>query len=162
MYGYSDLTTAATSDVAAVIRDSGADGGGCLRLRSSKTGSGYKTSKSVTTGRSMTFKYGYLEMRARVPVGQGVWPSLWMKSNVNPEGAEIAEKLGCKPEADYFTEIDIFEVFGNNSVSSQLHKWWEEEENIKKYGVRSSSVKNGTFDISDGGWHIYGMLWTPV
>lgn len=92
MYGYSDLTTAATSDVAAVIRDSGADGGGCLRLRSSKTGSGYKTSKSVTTGRSMTFKYGYLEMRARVPVGQGVWPSLWMKSNVNPEGAEIAEK----------------------------------------------------------------------
>ena len=112
MYGYSDLTTAATSDVAAVVRDSGADGGGCLRLRSSKTGGGYKTSKSVTTGRSMTFKYGYLEMRARVPVGQGVWPSLWMKSNVNSEGAEIAEKLGCKPEADYFTEIDIFEVFG--------------------------------------------------
>ena len=73
----------------------------------------------------MTFKYGYLEMRARVPVGRGVWPSLWMKSNVNPEGAEIAERLGCKPEADYFTEIDIFEVFGNNSVSSQLHKWWE-------------------------------------
>ena len=40
----------------------------------------YTTCLSVTTCDKMHFQYGYLEMRAMVPYGQGAWPSFWMKA----------------------------------------------------------------------------------
>ena len=41
----------------------------------------YTLPESVTTKYSMLFKYGYLEMRAKIPFRHGVWPSFWLKGD---------------------------------------------------------------------------------
>lgn len=110
----------------------------------------------------MTFKYGYLEIRAKVPTGLGVWPSFWLKSDTTAGGEELAEKLGYNADSVYETEADIFEVFGSGVAVPNLHKWWKTQEQIDEYGgLRVQSGTEHTYDISDGGWHTYGMLWTP-
>ncbi|MBR7133744.1 MAG: glycoside hydrolase family 16 protein [Clostridia bacterium] len=162
MVGDSYLTTMTSSDVAAIVKDPDEEGDRILRLTAKKVGTDkYQTTKSITTGERMTFKYGYLEMRARVPFGAGVWPSLWLKSNTAAGGEELAAKLGYNSSARYHAEVDVFEVFGNNLAVPNLHKWWKTDEQKTAYGdVRVQSGTDKTYDISDGGWHTYGMLWT--
>lgn len=159
MSGYSDLTVKATSDVAAETTDS--DSNGILRMRAINNNNGtYKTSKSISTGEKMTFKYGYLEIRAKVPTGIGVWPGFWLKTQTTSDAA-LAEKLGYNTNSVYETEVDVFEVFGSNKVVPNLHKWWKTQEQIDKYGYyRVSSGTDNTYTIPDKGWHTYGMLWT--
>lgn len=163
MSGSSDLVTLTSSDVAAVIPDPETSGNGILRLTASKYSDGkYKTTKSITTGQTMTFKYGYLEMRAKVPIGMGVWPSFWLKSDTSAGGEALAAKLGYNGNAPYHTEVDIFEVFGDHLAVPNLHKWWKtEEQRTSSDGLPNAQAgTDRTFDISDGGWHTYGMLWT--
>ena len=161
MQPYSDLTIKTTADVAARITDS--EGNGILRLTASEYSDGkYKTTKSITTGEKMTFKYGYLEIRAKVPTGKGVWPGFWLKSDTTAGGTELAEKLGYNTKSVYNTEVDVFEVFGSDKVVPNLHKWWKTQEQIDAYGdYRVQSGTDNTFTVSDGDWHTYGMLWTP-
>ena len=72
----------------------------------------YYTADGLTTKNKMYFKYGYLEMRAKVPFTQGAWPSLWLLMNT-PYQTE-----------DWFGEIDIFEVFSSkDTLAHQLHRW---------------------------------------
>lgn len=160
MNGYSDLIVKNTSDVAAVTTDS--DANGVLRLTASKYATGkYKTTQSITTGKKMTFQYGYLEIRAKVPTGLGVWPSLWLKSQTTSDDA-LAARLGYNTDSVYETEVDVFEVFGSNNIVPNLHKWWKTEEQINKYGnLHVQSGTKHTYTISDNDWHTYGMLWTP-
>ena len=161
MSGCSDLLTKETSDVAAVTTD--ADNNGVLRLTASKYMSGkYKTTKSITTGERMTFKYGYLELRAKVPTGRGVWPSFWLKSATTADAA-LAEQLHYNSSSVYETEVDVFEVFGQRAEAvPNLHKWWKTQEQKELYGGdRVSSGTKSSYKITDYGWHTYGMLWTP-
>ena len=68
--------------------------------------------RGVSTRDRMAFKYGYLEMRAKVPFRHGAWPSFWM--TVQPSLQKAA----------WFSEVDIFEVFSStNAVVANLHKW---------------------------------------
>ncbi len=117
----------------------------------------YAVTYSVTTKESMSYLYGYIEMRARVPYKNGCWPSFWMKSigalnSVNKE---------------YFTEIDVFEVFGSpEGFASNLHKWYIEGENKGKhtqvisYG-HSTWYPFENYENLSNEYHIYGFEWTP-
>lgn len=125
----------------------------------------YATTYSVRTKHAMSYQYGYLEMRARVPFKQGAWPSFWLVSG----GA-----LGARPDPYYDVEVDVFEVFSSTStLIPNIHKWY------KKGKYANSSVKNTqyetavtdpekknrsyTFDSTDGlndEFHIYGFEWT--
>jgi beta-glucanase (GH16 family) len=51
------------------------------------------------------FRYGYVEMRARVPAGQGFWSALWLlrADRVLPWEIDIFEILGHQPETAYMT-----------------------------------------------------------
>lgn len=159
----SDMETLITSDVADVITNE--NGTGMLHLRASQYETGkFKTTKSVTTCDTMEYLYGYLEMRAKVPIGQGVWPSLWLTSNIRNDNASS--------NYDYNIEVDVFEVFSNTVAIPNIHKWWKEEtavfdelisQELDSHEQYNFRVDGGSqeFDISDGGWHTYGMLWTP-
>ena len=101
----------------------------------------------------MTFKYGYLEMRARVPYGNPMWPSFWLQSNRTIE----------KTLTEYMTEVDIFEVFGNKKATPNIHKW------INGRSIQANNTSNGplykksytfTKDLAtlNSEYHIYGFL----
>ncbi len=49
------------------------------------------TSACVTTSGSFSFRYGRLEVRARIPVAQGAWPAIWtLGQDVPwPDGGEV-------------------------------------------------------------------------
>jgi beta-glucanase (GH16 family) len=64
------------------------------------------TSGIITTGRESShkrapvrfiFKYGYAEIRAKIPQGKGLWPAFWL----------LPENHNSKPE------IDVMEIYGD-------------------------------------------------
>lgn len=114
---------------------------------------GEYTSGMINTSKSFCYKYGYAEIRAKLPLGgDGIWPGFWTKSDY--------------PGAAVNSEIDIFEMFGDDtSITSTLHAWWRDRisGDIRhiSYGAGPTSKKtleNGK-RFSDQ-YHTIGFYWT--
>ena len=86
----------------------------------------YQINYGLNTTNSMSYKYGRLEMHAKIPVGAGAFPALWLSSR----GA-----MGYDTFSEYSTEIDVFEVFGEtkhaNLAETCIHKWYNDENGEK-------------------------------
>jgi beta-glucanase (GH16 family) len=85
-------------------------------------------------------KYGYFEMRAKVPAGKGYWPAFWLlpdQDNWVPE-VDVMEILCDKPNVDYMT------YHYNNSSGS--------------YTQTQSTYSGTNFSI---GWHTFAVDWEP-
>ena len=86
----------------------------------------YQINYGLNTFNSMSYKYGRLEMHAKIPVGAGAFPALWLSSR----GA-----MGYETLCEYSTEIDVFEVFGerkgSNLATACIHKWYNDENGDK-------------------------------
>ena len=119
----------------------------------------YATNSSVCTQNTMSYKYGYLEIRAKVPFKQGAWPSFWLVSGdaLNKESSKY----------DYDTEIDIFEVFSSaDTLIPNIHKWYHDGTHSMYNGnhYKQKSSKSYVFDKMDNlvnEYHTYGFEWTP-
>lgn len=80
-------------------------------IKESYSGSNY-TSARILTKDKFSFKYGRVEIRAKLPAGGGTWPALWMLgNNINTVGWPACG------------EIDIMEHLGNqlNKIYGTLH-----------------------------------------
>ena len=107
------------------------------------------TSGMVTSGRyyddprsatGFEATYGFFEIRARIPAGQGLWPAFWMLPSSH----------------ESLPEIDIMEVLGHAPSLLELHYHYS-----KKNGDKRSAAKEvATVDLSRG-WHVYGVDWSP-
>ena len=111
----------------------------------------YALCQGLTTMKTMNFKYGYVEMRGKLPFRHGAWPSFWMKTNTP------------FAKADYMAEIDIFEVFSSpNAVVSNLHKWASEGRHVMLPGGEGSLTRAYEFEnyenLNDE-YHTYGFEW---
>lgn len=128
----------------------------------------YSTCYSVTTFNKMRFRYGYLEISARVPYMQGSWPSFWLKS--------LADDICPTPKADYMVEIDVFEVFSTvDTAVPNLHKWYGRNVTLPNgYEVNHTqggdlldkSLEKKPYVFKDttnlcNEYHTYGFEWTP-
>ena len=88
--------------------------GGYLKIIAKKEaylGSSYTSARLLTKGK-YAFKYGRVEIRAKLPTGGGTWPALWMLgSNLDTAGWPACG------------EIDIMEHKGNelNKIHGTLH-----------------------------------------
>jgi len=94
----------------------------------------------LTTQGSFSQKYGYFEIRAKVPVGIGVWPAFWM----------LADNGGWPPE------IDIMEGRGQMTGDTVMTTHWR----IPATGY----VQHCGFDFllpdASTAFHNFGALWT--
>ncbi len=104
------------------------------------------TSASINTKDKFEFRYGRVEVRAKLPKGLGVWPAIWML------GANFEEI-----EYPYAGEIDIMEHVGKvpDEVHATIHFPWDNAQGIKANG--------GTRFISNPSeeFHVYSVNWTP-
>ena len=116
--------------------------------------------RGVATHETMAFKYGYLEMRAKVPFRHGAWPSFWMQVPKRHQ------------KCAWMSEVDIFEVFSStNALSANLHKWrWDSQtkksEHVMLPGGEGVTQVSRCYRFPDaeklnGEFHVYGFEWTP-
>lgn len=115
---------------------------GFLTITTKKEDSIY-TSTRITTKDKFEFTYGRVEIRAKLPVGKGLWPALWML------GADITE-VGW-PKCG---EIDILEYIGRdpNHAFFSLHT---EDSHGNTINSKRTKIEN-----IEKGFHIYEMEWT--
>jgi beta-glucanase (GH16 family) len=116
--------------------------------------------KQFTSARlnsKFAFKYGRVEVRAKLPTGAGTWPAIWMLGkNINEPGGYWAPTNGTTnwPACG---EIDIMEHWGTNQnvISSAIHFPINGNLNVGQY-VTNAQYKAGV--SSD--FHIYAIEWT--
>jgi serralysin len=99
---------------------------------SSKIWSYGYTSGLLTTQTSFTQKYGYFEIRADVPQGQGLWPAFWLL-----------------PERYSGQEIDVLEAIGSEPTLA----------NTAVHGATGDQGK-ANFVPNAAGFHTYGVMWS--
>ena len=112
--------------------------------REAYNGSPY-TSARMLTKNKFSFKYGKLEVRAKLPAGGGTWPAIWLLG----DNSNTVAWPGCG-------EIDIMEHVGNqlNKIFSTLHSPGHSGAN----GDGGATVINtATTDF-----HKYGMEWSAA
>lgn len=99
-------------------------GGGNIRFAAEKRSMGGKnyTSGMISSYGKFRQKYGWFEMRARLPKGQGVWPAFWLLPDTNkwPPEIDIMEVVGHEPNVILMTTH-----WGQDFQSRRLHteKW---------------------------------------
>ncbi len=118
---------------------------GVLRINLIKenfSGSNYTSARMLSNGK-FSFKYGVVEVRAKLPAGGGTWPAIWtLGSNFKTAGWPACG------------EIDIMEHKGNdlNRVHGTLH-----------YPGRSGGSADGNTKVISNvstEFHIYKLDWT--
>jgi len=124
---------------------------GCLVLqavREDYVGSeGYRefTSAKLWTRDKQSWLHGRIEIRARLPSGQGIWPAFWMMPVDTTYGGWAASG-----------EIDIMESSGHqqNTVHGTLHYGGRWPHNVHS----GSSLELSDSDFS-GGFHNFALEW---
>ena len=117
---------------------------GILKIKVIKESNGNFTSARIKTQDKFEFKYGRVEIRAKLPAVQGSWPALWML------GANFPD-VGW-PQCG---EIDIMEQFENkNKVHSTLH-WKLANGERGLYGSETTNSSSTEF-------HLYELEWTAT
>lgn len=112
-----------------------------IAKKESYQGSNYTSARLLSKGK-FSIKYGKIEFRAKLPVGGGTWPALWMLG----DNISTAGWPACG-------EIDIMEHIGNdlNKIHGTLHY-------PARFGGNGDSttkvISNATTEF-----HIYSIDW---
>jgi beta-glucanase (GH16 family) len=108
------------------------------------------TSGMVSSGRDgerwegdprFTFTHGYVEMRARIPSGAGLWPSFWL----------LPDDHRAKPQ------IDIMAALGSSPSVLRVHTNYIEHRDGQRV-ERTDGIRHAGLDLSED-WHVFGLLW---
>ncbi len=107
------------------------------------------TSGIVTTGRStwktdgpsrFSFRYGRVEVRAKVPAGQGLWPAIWL----------LPSDHGITPE------IDVMEILGHRPDRIEMHYHY-----TPRLGGAQNEGQNWKGPDFSADWHRFAVEWRP-
>ncbi|RYU90539.1 glycosyl hydrolase family protein [Mucilaginibacter terrigena] len=127
--------------------DNAIESDGTLKINLKKedyNGFGYTSARLLTKGK-FAFKYGRVEVKAKLPAGVGTWPAIWaLGANV-----DTTPWPACG-------EIDIMEHVGKqqNTIFSTLHY-----PNHYGGGGVSATTQNPTASTA---FHVYSLEWTPT
>jgi len=102
------------------------------------------TSARMVTKNKGDWKYGRIDVRAKMPIGKGLWPAIWMLPTDNVYGGwprsgeiDIMEYLGDEPER----------VFGTIHYG---HDFW-------RFNSQGLELEEGNFHED---FHVFTVLWT--
>ena len=122
---------------------------GLLRITARKESPLYLNQHQYTSTRMVTknkgdWRYGRLDIRAKLPVGQGLWPAIWMLSTDNTYGdwprsgeIDIMENIGSEPDR----------IFGTIHYG---HDGWR----FTSEGITKEAGPNFSEEF-----HVFSLLW---
>lgn len=104
------------------------------------------TSARILTKNKQYWKYGRIEMRAKLPKGRGTWPAFWMLPEKFTYGVNYWPDNG---------EIDIMEYVGYEpaKIHGTVH--------MNKYYGGTAISKSMTYYGVEDSFHTYSIEWSP-
>ena len=118
-----------------------------IEARKETMSSNNYTSARIKTEDKMTFTYGRIDIRAKLPKGQGLWPAIWMLGN------NISQPGYGWPACG---EIDIMELLGKDpqKVYGTVH--WGIAGQASTHIGGNYSVTTGDFSSS---FNVFSLQW---
>lgn len=116
-----------------------------IEARKESVGGFNYSSGRMTTQNKKVFKYGRIDIRAKLPVSKGIWPALWMLgANINTAGWP-----SCG-------EIDIMELVGTypNRVTGTIH--WKPTVGTGDHQGADYNLSSGDFSQQ---FHVFSIVW---
>lgn len=115
-------------------------------------------SASISTINSFAFKYGTVEVRAKAPAGDWLWPSIWMLPKDKVYGQGITSG-----------EIDLMESRGNRKLfDGEMNVGAEQVRSTLHFGPHweNNGVHQATYtkNLSPGfneDFHNFNLTWSP-
>ena len=123
---------------------------GVLHIRAKKesySGANYTSARMLTKGK-FSFKYGTVEARIALPVGQGIWPAFWLLG----DNLDDAGWPACG-------EIDIIETVNSDHVVHGTNHW-AYEGNHAEYGNSTGDFHGSSKALDVTQFHEYRFSWT--
>ncbi len=111
----------------------------------SRSGRSY-TSTRIRTINKGEWTFGRFEMRAKLPIGQGIWPAFWMLPTDNSIYGTWAAS----------GEIDIMEMVGHQPATTHGTIHFGAEWPNNRFTTNSTSLNSGTFNDD---FHIFALEW---
>jgi beta-glucanase (GH16 family) len=133
-----------SSENSSIVDDEGAS---VLAITAREDNSGGFTSAKLTTQNLFSMRFGRIELKAKMPKGQGLLPAIWMLG----DNKDQIDWPGCG-------EIDIVEVVGNDPSKLYSTVHYTNDEN--NYGESQRDYVLSSGDFSDS-YHIFTLDWTP-
>jgi hypothetical protein len=99
------------------------------------------TSGILTTQDIFDQRYGRFTIRAKVPVGQGLWPAFWLLPS----------------SENYPLEIDVFEILGHEPDTVYMTNHWRDEDSGKST-FHTRGFQGPDFSQE---FHIFEIIWRP-
>jgi beta-glucanase (GH16 family) len=123
------------------------EGASVLAITAREDNPGIYTSAKLTTKNLFNMRFGRVEVRAKLPEGQGIWPAIWTLG----DNIDLIDWPGCG-------EIDIVEVLGHQPslLNTTVHFTNGDHEIAQIQNVHQLS----TGKISDE-YHVFTLEWTP-
>lgn len=133
------------------------DGNGHLVMRAIRDAAGNYTSARLQTGSpsasthnaDLSWQYGRIEARIKLPFGKGIWPAFWM----------LGENIGTVgwPTSG---EIDIMENFGTHHNNLSVNNGTAHGPGYSgAHGIGQAFTLPEGETVSD--YHVYGIDWSP-
>lgn len=112
-----------------------------------------RTSARINTAGKFDFTYGKLDIVAKLPTGQGIWPALWLWPSGNKYTSDNADS-GWLANG----EIDMIEgqALGDNQISGSAHS-------VNHFPPLSNGERTGYANVPNitADYHTYSLEWTP-
>lgn len=155
---------------------------GIMTMKMTDNGNGTaNTQMPLSTINSMSFMYGYAEMRAKLPVSKDCWPAWWVRSK---------DAINADDSVLFDIEIDMAE-FENDILNGNMHRFyrsqngrvldlngnditdavktnsawtnevWSAEQSYIRTQWNGRPNISGSYNLADYDYHTYGFLWTP-
>ena len=118
---------------------------GFLTITARQEGGSY-TSARMKSVDLQEFQFGRIDIRAKMPEGQGIWPALWMLGANFPEGGW--------PQCG---EIDIMELVGHQPSTVHGTAHWGSNPSVHQYQGNAITLPGG--EKFSEAFHLFSIQW---
>ncbi len=135
-------------------------GNGDLTIRSDNNNKNLYTSGEVNTFDRFSFQYGTVDIRARLPHGQGIWPAFWLLTANCRMYPSTGSGCTVTPTQGY-GEIDIMEMLGQNPHYMYMtnHFGYYPGQNLSHQCTYTGPDYSADYHVYSIDWQPHSLTW---